>query len=165
MTQNLYHYTNEFLEVKAKMDMLGVDDETYADTLEAYEANITDKMENLIKYQKELLALAAIQKEAAKELTEAAKVKEAKAKRLKEYMDQNMKVLKLKSIQAGPYSLGYKKGSEVTVVDESLLPKKYWVDQPSIPMGKPELKKLVQSGTEIEGVQIVRNPDSLVIKV
>lgn len=163
--QSLYYYTKEFLEVKAELDMLDLDDETYQDTLESYEGNIAEKMENIIKYQKELLGLAALQKEAAKELTEAAKAKEAKAESLVKYMDQTMKAIGSKSIQAGPYHLGYKKGSEVTVVDEDKLPKKYWVPQPEVPMGKAELKKLVKAGTKIEGVRIVRNPDGLVIKI
>lgn len=162
--QSLYYYTKEFLEVKAELDMLDLDDETYQDTLESYEGNIAEKMENIIKYQKELLGLAAIQKEAAKELTEASKAKEAKAESLVKYMDQTMKAIGSKSIQAGPYHLGYKKGSESTVVDEALLPKKYWVAQPKKPMSKPELKKLIQSGTKIKGVQLVRAEDSLVIK-
>lgn len=166
MGQSLYHYTKEFLDVKAVLDDMDLEDETYLGTLESFEANIADKMENVIKYQKEILGLAAFQKEAAKELIEAAKKKEKKAEALTVYMDQAMKAMNAKTLQAGAYSLAYKKGSEITMVDEDKLPEKYWT--PVVgrkAMSKPELKKLVQSGTEVEGVCIVRNPDSLVIKM
>lgn len=165
MGQSLYHYTAEFLEVKAGLEALDLNAEDFSDVLESYEDNIAAKMENVIKYQKELLALASVQVAEAKLLTEAAKAKEVKAEALRVYMDQTMKAIGSTSLQAGAYSLGYKKGSESTVVDESSLPKEYWVKQPDKPMGKPELKKLIKAGTKIEGVQLVRAPDSLVIKV
>lgn len=165
MGQSLYHYTKEFLEVKAELDNMDLDDLAYAGTLESFEANIADKMENVIKYQKELLGLAAIQKAEAALLIEAAKKKEAKAEALRVYMDNSMKAMNAKTLQAGAFSLGYKKGSEIVEIDESKLPKKYWVPQPKKPMGKPELKKLINEGTKVRGVCITRKPDSLVVKM
>lgn len=165
MVVSLYQYTNDFLAVKAELDALNLSDELYADTLESYEEDIADKMENFVKYHNELLALASLQKEEAKKLTEAAKAKEAKAESLKKYMDQTLKAIGSKEMQAGAYKLMYHKGKEVVIVDEKKLPEEYFVPQPSKPMGKPELKKLLDAGKEIEGVCLKRNPDSLQIKM
>ena len=162
---SLYHYTHEFLEVKAQLDTLDLDEETYRDTLESYEANIADKAENLVKYRNELLGLAQIQKEEAKKLNEAAKRKEEKAQRLVEYLDYVMQATGHVELQAGVYTLKYRKGSEIVEIDEGKLPEQYWVKQPPKPMSKPELKKLLQAGTEVEGVWITRNPDSLQIQM
>src|SRR6185312_10229504 len=117
------------------------------------------------KYIQELNGLAELQKAEAKKLTEAAKAKEAKAESMKKYMDQTMKAIGAKEIQAGVYKLMYYKGKEVVAVDEKKLPSKYWVTQPKKPLGKPELKKLLDAGEEIEGVCLKRNPDSLQIKM
>jgi len=165
MMKSLYQYTNDFLAVKAELDELDLDSETYADTLEQYEADIADKAENIIKYRNELLGLAELQKEEAKNLVEAAKAKEAKAASLVKYLDETMKAIEAKELQAGVYKLDYRKGSEVVEVDEDKLPKKYFIPQPSKPMSKPELKKLLKEGKEIEGVCLKRNPDSLQIKM
>src|SRR6185312_4748418 len=165
MTQSLYHYTNDFLEVKAQLDaMYDPEDEVYKDTLEYYEDNIATKAENIIKYCEELLGLAELQKAEAKRLNEAAKAKENKANRLMEYLDNSMKAMGVKNLQAGLYKLTYHKGREVVEVDEDILPDDYWVEQPKKPMSKPELKKLIESGVEVKGVCIKKNPDSLQVK-
>lgn len=165
MTGSLYHYTHEFLAVKAQLDALDLDDAVYADTLEQFEANIAEKAENLIKYRNELLGLAELQKAEAKKFADAAKVKEAKAAAIVQYLDQTLKAIGSKELQAGAYKLNYRKGSEVVEVDEKKLPDMYKIPQPPKPIGKPELKKLLQEGKEIEGVCLKRNPDSLQIKM
>lgn len=165
MAQSLYHYTNDFLEVKAALEAAGVDEEVFHDTLEAYEDNIAAKMENVIKYHDELVAIAAAQHAESKRFDKAAKANQAKADKLKEYVDQTMKAIGATEIQAGAYKLNYRKGSEVVEVDETKLPSAYWVKQPDKPMGKPELKKLLKEGKEIEGVCLKRNPDTLQIRL
>lgn len=165
MTQTLYHYTNDFLEVKAKLDELyDPEDEVYIDTLEYYEDNIATKAENIIKYREELLGLAELQKAEAKRLAESAKAKENRAEALLEYLDSSLKAMELDSLQAGLYKLNYRKGREIVEVDEDSLPDEYWIEQPKKPMSKPELKKLIEGGLEVKGVCIKRNPDSLQIK-
>lgn len=164
-TASLFSYTREFLEVKAQLDELQLDDEVYADTLEQYEANIVEKAENIIKFRNELLGLAELQKAEAKKLEDAAKAKEAKAEWLVKYLDDTMKAIEAKELQAGAYTLKYRKGVEVVEVDESLLPDEYKVPQPAKPLSKPELRKLLKEGKEIEGVWLRRNPDSLQITV
>lgn len=164
-TRSLYHYTEEFLAVRAALEAADVDETVFHDTLEAYEDTIASKMENVIKYRNELLGLAELQKAEAKKLNEAAKAKEAAAERLKDYMDQTMKAIGSKELQAGAYKLKYRKGSEVVIVDEEKLPDMYWVEQDPVPMSKPELKKLIQAGEEIDGVCLKRNPDTLQIQM
>lgn len=162
---SLYHYTEEFLAVKNELEQMDIDEQTFLDTLEQYEGDIADKMENIVKYRNELLGLAELQKAEAKKLTEAAKAKEEKAASLMEYMDTTMKAIGSKKIQAGAYTVDYLKGREVVIVDEEILPDEYWVEQPKKAMGKPELKKLLADGKEITGVCLKRNPDTLRIKM
>lgn len=165
--QTLYGYTNQFLRVKSQLDELNLSDDTYRDTLKFYAEQIEESAEDLVKYQKELLILAEAQKAEATRLIESAKAKEAKAEAILKSIEEAMKAIDKKELDAGVYKLKFKKGSTITEVDDKLLPLKYWVTVPSSrkPMGKPELKKLVDAGTQIAGVKIVQNPDKLEVKM
>ena len=164
--ETLYAYTNEFQRVKLMLEERGTSEEVQADTLEWYQDNIIDHAEDLIKYRSELLALAEAQKAEAKRFIESAKAKELQAERIMQDIDGAMQLLGKKEVQAGLFQLKYKKGSKVTEVDVALLPKQYWTSKTvESPFTKPELKKLVDAGTVIEGVTIVQNPDKLEIKL
>jgi hypothetical protein len=89
-------------------------------------------------------------------------------------MADNLRKANIKNLQAGVFSLGWRKGSEVVEIDESRLPD-FITDSSGeeIPIryhevsvkiiGKPELKKLLKEN-EIPGVSLVRKPDSLAVK-
>lgn len=162
---SLYNYTQEFLELKAQLEELDLDPKAFADTLESYEDNISDKAENIIKYSDELKAEAEMLKAQSKKFSEAATKKQKKADDLLAYLDENLKKMGIKELQAGMFKLSYRKPSKVTLVDEELLPKDYWIKQPDKPMSKPELKKLVDAGTKIVGVSIVDGSSNLQVKL
>lgn len=162
---SLYVYTQEFLEVMAQMNEMDLTAETVRDTLESYEAHISEKAENIIKYSDELKAEAEMLKAQAKKFSEAAAKKLKKADDLVAYLDENLKKMGIKELQAGMFKLSYRAPSKVTLVDEALLPKKYFIKQDPKPMSKPELKKLVEAGTKIPGVSIVDGVSNLQVKL
>ena len=155
------------------MDMILSDDpdqdiEAYEVTLESFKALVGDKSEGLAKYVKELQAVAAFQKQEAKELAEMAKKTAEKADKAMQRIGECLTAMELDEVQAGAYKFKFKKGSTVTEVDESELPERYWktVRPPPVrkPLTKPELKKLVDSGISIKGVKVVQNPPKLELK-
>jgi hypothetical protein len=85
-------------------------------------------------------------------------------------MTDNLKKAGINKLQAGVFSLGWRKGSEVVQIDESRVPA--YEDAPHLYEVEPKLygkatfKKLLKENPEIEipGVSLVRNPDSLVVK-
>lgn len=146
-----------------------MDTEPYEITLESFKALVGDNSEGLAKYVKELQAVAEFQNNEAKELAAMAKKTAAKADKAMEQIAQCLTAMELDEVQAGAYKFKFKKGSTVTEVDESELPKKYWTTVPPPPpvrkpFTKPELKKLVDSGISIKGVKIVQNPPKLELK-
>lgn len=166
MSKSLYSYTTDFLDIRNALEDADYDEELISDTLESYEDDIASKMENIIKYQNELLGLAELQKAEAKKFTEAATKKIKQAEQLMDYMDSTMKAIGASEIKAGAYSLTYKKGTTITEVDESKLPDEYFTSVTlRKPLGKPELKKLLDAGKEIEGVCLRKNPDKLQVKM
>jgi Siphovirus Gp157 len=182
MNNSLYTLTKDFvLAMEDLNDMieegLEISDHAYADTLEVLQMPLEEKCENIVKYIKSLEAIAEARKTEAKRLNELADKDLKKAESLKNYMADNLKKANIDKLQAGVFSLGWRKGSEVVEIDETKLPETINVDgkeeysvrlydytrtKKIIP--KPELKKLIKAGAEIPGVSIVRNPDSLVVK-
>ena len=166
---NLYTLTNEFNEMASQLEEMELDPEVFQDTLDSLQAPIEEKIENIVKYMKSLEALADAKKLEAKKLSDSASSDLKKAEFFKNYMADNLKKANINTIQAGVFQLKFKKGSEVVLVDETKTPSfaeapnLYLYQEPKL-ISKPDLKKLIQSGKEIQGVKIVRNPDALVVK-
>jgi hypothetical protein len=164
---SLYQLTNEFVEIMSQLEEMEIDQETLVDTLDSLQAPIAEKAENLIKYMKNIEALAEAKKAEAKRLHEAAQADLMKVERLKEYLDQNLQRAGITKLQAGLFELKYRKGTEVVMVKESLdintVPREY-LKYKDPELNKVEIKKLLKTGIEIPGITLVRKPDSLVIK-
>jgi hypothetical protein len=169
MSNSLYQITNEFLEIVGQLEEMELDQETFQDTLDSLQVPIEQKVENIVKYMKSLEALAEAKKAEAKRLSESAASDLKKAEFFKNYMTDNLKKAGINKLQAGVFSLGWRKGSEVVQVDESKIPRadewpELYIDRDPVFMGKTDLKKMIKEGQEIPGVSLVRNPDSLVVK-
>lgn len=165
MMGSLYEITQEFMEFQKQLEDMDLDDQTFSDTLDSAMWSIEIKAENIIKHMKTLEALADAKKLEAKRLSDSASSDLKKVEFFKNYLADNLKKANISKLQAGVFSLGFRKGTEVVQVDEYLVPEEFWVSEVvTKPLGKSELKKLLKEGTEIPGVSLVRNPDSLVVK-
>ena len=162
---SLYNLTKDFLEIANKLDELDLDQETIQDTLESLQMPIEEKAENIIKFTRNLEAMAEARKAEAKRLTEQAGKDLKKAESLLNGLDNALRMMGKTKLTAGVFEIKYKKGSEVVLVDETKLPENYFIKEVvKKPMAKPELKLRLKSGVEIPGVSIIRNPDKLTIK-
>jgi hypothetical protein len=162
---SLYNLTAEFMQIAEQLEEMDLDQETFTDTLESLQIPIENKAENIIKFAKNLEAMAEARKAEAKRLTEQAAKDLKKAERLIAYLDHSLQMLNQKQLTAGIFELKYKTGSEIVQVDETQLPKEFWkVETVEKPFDKPTLKKYLKEGLEIPGVKVIRNADKLVIK-
>ena len=161
---SLYELANEYLEAMNKIEEMDLDPEIVKDTLDSLQSPIEEKAENVIKYMKNLESDEKALKEEAERLKAKADHVKKKREQLKNYLDYNLQAAGIRELKAGLFEVRYRKGSEIIEINEEELPKDYWVPQDPKPLSKTELKKLIKSGNEIEGVRLVRNPDSLIIK-
>lgn len=172
---SLFGLTKDYMQVKMAMDSMLSDDvttdtEAYEMTLESIKTMVGENSQELAMYVKELEATAETQEKLAADLKAEAEKNKLRALKVMDSIATSLKLMELNEVQAGAYKFKFKKGSEVTIVDESQLPDNYWVEVPPTPpsrkpMAKNDLKKLVkQSGITIPGVEIVRNPDKLELK-
>jgi hypothetical protein len=169
MSNSLYNLTNDFAAVVNQLEKTELDSEVLQDTLDSLQAPIEEKVENIVKYMKSLEALADAKKLEAKRLSDSASSDLKKVEWFKNYMADNLKKANITKLQAGIFSLGWRKGTEVVQVDETKTPTAdeaphlYLYQEPKF-IGKTDLKKLIKEGKEIPGVSLVRNEDSLTIK-
>lgn len=161
---NLFELTSEFKQTVSRLEEMDLDHEVFQDTMDALQAPIEEKVENIVKYMKSLEALADAKKREAKRLSDSASADLKKVEWFKNYMADNLNKAGIKKLQAGVFALSFRKGSEVVEVDENKLPLDYYVPQEPKPMSKTELKKMLKDGMEIPGVKIVRKEDTLTIK-
>jgi hypothetical protein len=172
---SLYELSNEFLVIQSQLEELDLDQETLDHTLEAYSVGIEEKAENIVKYIKNLEAMAEARKAEAKRLTELASKDLKKAENLMNYLDSAMKMLGKKQLTAGVFELRYRKGSEVIELNEGKIPSQFTtstgktIDLITISstqkvLSKVDLKKLLKDGEVIPGVMLVKNADKLAVK-
>jgi hypothetical protein len=159
------------MEIVGQLEEMELDQETFQDTLDSLQAPIEQKVENIVKYMKSLEALAEAKKAEAKRLSESAASDLKKAEFFKNYMADNLKKAGINKLQAGVFSLGWRKGSEVVKIDEERIPHTVTINGEVNQIAKYEtkfdktlIKKLLKEIDEIPGVSLVRNPDSLVVK-
>jgi hypothetical protein len=157
MSNSLYNLTNDFASVVNHLEEMELDSEVLQDTLDSLQAPIEEKVENIVKYMKSLEALADAKKLEAKRLSDSASSDLKKVEWFKNYMADNLKKANITKLQAGVFSLGFRKGTEVVQIDETKTPTAdeaphlYVFQEPKF-IGKTDLKKLIKEGKEIPGV-------------
>jgi chromatin segregation and condensation protein Rec8/ScpA/Scc1 (kleisin family) len=166
---SLYNLTAEFMQIAEQLEEMDLDQETITDTLESLQIPIENKAENIIKFAKNLEAMAEARKNEAKRLTEQAGKDLKKAERLKAYLDETMQMLGKRKMDAGIFQLSYRKGTEVVEIDMDKIPNCYerpdfYTMKTEFSIGKPKLKEILKAGEEIPGVKLIRKQDSLVVK-
>jgi Siphovirus Gp157. len=141
------------------------DAEALENTLESLTELADDELEAILAYMDEVKKEAEFLDKRAKEITAAAKVYSTKHDNLKAFVAEHLKATgqDAKAKRVGVYKLSFRKGVEVVKVDESKLPAEYWLQQDPKPMGKADLKKLLQNGKIIDGVSLHRNDSTLQI--
>lgn len=155
----LYELTGSFTQVQQLIEE-GAD---LTDTLESIEMVIEDKLEGYGKVIRNLEGDIASYKAEEKRLADRRKTIENGLKRIKDSAYENLKNTGKKSVDAGTFKFSIAKNpAAVQVVDESLIPKDFFVT-PSPQLDKTALKEALKTGVEVTGASLVQG-ESLRIK-
>lgn len=166
MNNTLYQITDDILKLD-NMFLNMVDMETgeiVGDTeqIEQMQSQLQEmlenKTENIIKYIKIMEYDNEIRKQEEKRLEALRKRDEKKIESIKKYVLMNMEKLDTKSIKTSIGSISIRK-STATILDESRLKKdeRYWTQEIKDKFDKTAIKKLIQSGEQIDGAMLVEN--------
>lgn len=169
----LYNIADDYINLFEAFDDADLDEDTmqaYFDTLEGIEGEFGTKAENIAVFIKSLKAEADAIEAEEKALKERKESKRKKLERLKQYLKNNMEACGLTKIDAPKAKISIRNNAEsvqilnelefidwATKHNDNLL--KYAMPE----IKKAEIKKLLQSGTNIPYAKLTRG-QSLIIK-
>ena len=122
-----------------------------ADNLEELEGDYFDKLEACGIYCKNELAEIEAMRAEEKRLAERRRAKEAKVKRLKEYMLESMDATGTGKLDTPRCYISTRKSQRVIIDDESKVPRRYW--KVSETVDKSELRTALKLGA-VDGAHI-----------
>ena len=126
--------------------------------LAAIDDEFNEKVESCCRMVRELESRAEMAAAESVRLKTKAYTAKAKAKRLKEYVKENMVRMGTKTIEEGCFRVTVASNPvSVSVVDEALIPSEYYVIYPDPSLSKSAIKEALEDGVEVPGVELVRN--------
>ncbi|HEM4424710.1 TPA: siphovirus Gp157 family protein [Streptococcus suis] len=147
MTETLYGLTGQYLEVYQQ----DVEEGVKIDTLEAmdWNDNFISKIEGCVKVIKNLGADKAAIDEEIKRLQKRKKSLTTKEEYLKDTVQYAMEVTGNKRVNTALFSITVANNQPSVVVDEELLPKKYFIQ--TLKPDKTTIKELLNAGKKVKG--------------
>ena len=123
--------------------------------LNALNAEISEKIENVACYIKNLTADISALKEEEKNLSTRRKQKERKIESLRDYINYAMGLSGRKSLESPRCKVSYRKSSSVEVPDVNALDKDYITEVIELKADKTAIKNAIKEGKEVAGASIV----------
>lgn len=146
----LYEIREEIL----RLGELDIDEQTMNDTLESLQFELEEKADNIACLIKTLQAETEAIKAEAKNLTERAKAKEAKADKLTQYLFDTFKAVGADKIETARNVIAIKKNPCSVVLDEGFYIDEYMVEKISIQPDKENIKDELKNGVVIAGARL-----------
>lgn len=133
--------------------------EIVKNSLSELQLDINSKIENTIKYIKNLEADINAYTDEIKRLQQRKKAMENSVSSLKDYLQYNVKETGVKA--CGTFKLSIRKSKAINIKDELIIPLEY--QKITTTPDKTLIKKAIESGQVVEGAEIIVN-ESLIIK-
>lgn len=152
----LYELTESYLNLQELSEKPEVPQELITSALEQVGEELEVKAENIAKLIKTLEVDITGFKEEEKRLSNRRKSLENRVKNLKEYLDGAMKATGKTKFKGKLFSFNIQPNLPgVEVLDEKLIPKKYFVNQAPV-LDKKTILKDSKNGEDIPGVKIIQ---------
>lgn len=132
-----------------------IDEETgeilNADELDQIELERDEKLENIGLWIKNLTSDADAYKREKENFAEKERVAKNKVESLKKYLNF---VLNGDTFKSDRVNISYRKSSAIHIIDEYIIPKKYFVKQEP-KLDKAAIRDAIKSGKKVKGAEIV----------
>ena len=152
----LYLVAAQYRDAAAKLADLELDPVTLADTLESLSGDLEAKGTSVAFVVRGMEAEAAAVKAWAKEASERAKLIEARAERLREYLSSNMQACGITKISGPGITLSFRASHAVVIDDAEQIPREYMRQAPPPPPApdKVALGAAMKLGEVIPGARM-----------
>lgn len=153
----LYTLASEYQEAAHRLAELDLPEEVIADTLEGLSGELEAKAVNVAMVARNLEAAADQIKLAELVMAERRKAMEARAKRLRAYLLDNMQRAGISKIESPHFSMSVRRNPPAVVVDShNLIPSDYLriPDPPPPELDKKKLAEALKAGVEVPGAHL-----------
>lgn len=152
---NLYELKYNYLKLQELIESGDCTPEELADTIESIDDAIEDKAINYVKIIKMLEGNASVLKTEIERLNNRKNGLETNVDKLKENLKQAMIETGKEKIKTDLFNITVATNPPaVKVLDEALIPKKYYVVKTTETLNKTLLKDILKSGQVVAGVEL-----------
>jgi len=160
---SLYELNKDFMLLQFMMEDEVIDEETFKDTLESIEMSIEDKAEGYAIVMQQLSDEANSLDKESKRLKAKEAVIKNNVDRLKMSLFDSMELTGKTKFKTKLFSFNIRtNGGSTLIPDESLIPKKYLIAQPS-KIDRKAILDALKSGAKVKGASL-KHSRSLIIK-
>lgn len=161
----LYEITESMAGLQTLANSEEFSEKMIADTMEGLTASFNEKAKAILQVRQTLIAEAAMIDKECDRLTRLLLFKESSAAKLSHYLKTNMAITGIDNIDLGIFNVTLRKaGVKIGRVDESLVPKKFWL---KIPASKKLDRPSMLAAAKLEpvnGVELIDSERALIIK-
>ena len=152
----LYLVAAQYRDAAAKLADLELDPVTLADTLESLSGDIETKAQSVAFVVRGMEAEAATVKQWARDASERAKLIEARAERLREYLSSNMQACGITKISGPGITLSFRASHAVVIDDAEQIPREYMRQKPAPEPepDKPAIAAAIKLGEVVAGARV-----------
>lgn len=157
----------EIVPALSKLEELADQDETMIEYLDGAKMTFNEKLENIVKVDRQIDFGIGMLEAEIKRLTELRKLYDNKRKNLKLYLTRNLKPYMddkgLKEIKTDIAKLSFRKSTQLEITNDEEVPAEYKTIKQTIQIDKMKIKKDLSEGKEVGGVKL-KEFDNLIIK-
>lgn len=113
-----------------------------------------EKVDGIAYYIKNCEASAKAMKDEAKMLMERAKKHEQRADKLKKYLLEALSVRGMKKLETVKNKITTRKSTRVDIIDQDMLPKKYFAKKVEFTPDKKLIKETLEAGKNVKGAEL-----------
>lgn len=154
----LYEISQEYQNA---LDRIVIDEETgeilHLEDLDDLKGVFEDKAEAIALYIKDLESTADAIENEKKALETRFKSKRNKADRLRRYLSDMMINIGNPGFETTRCKLGFRKSTQVNILDEALIPSKYITQEISTKIDKTAIKTAIKLGETVRGAEVVEH--------
>jgi hypothetical protein len=157
MSPSLFAIAGEYRQQLDQLEQMGLDEQTFQDTLESISGSIEEKSINVAMFVRNLEASAAAIDTQIESMEERSKAIRKKADHVKDYLRANMEHAKLQKIESPFFVLSIRKNPASLVLDdESKVPTSFLkTPEPPPPMlDKAKIKEAIKNGHVVPGAHL-----------
>jgi hypothetical protein len=157
MSLSLFAIAGEYRQQLDQLEQMGLDEQTFRDTLESIGGDIEEKSINVAMFVRNLESSATAIETQIESMEERSKAIRKKADHIKDYLRANMEHAKIQKIESPFFVLAIRKNPASLVLDdESKVPPSFLkTPEPPPPMlDKTKLKDALKNGEVVPGAHL-----------